>query len=164
MAAVVILFAIGIWIGMGLLGGWIASERGHSWLLGFLLGILLNGIGLIVAALLPRTIENQAMQALAVDRAIGLADQPSRPLASGAPLLILNKSLPGSSQLTSSLETVYWKDVEEAAKSLPEEQSPSAIATVRHLSSKMGLRAWTFGQDSGANSSLVLLFDDEMMR
>jgi hypothetical protein len=44
-----------IWVGLGLLGGYIAAHKGYPPTWGVVIGVFIGPIGLVVAALMPRT-------------------------------------------------------------------------------------------------------------
>ncbi len=63
-----------IWIGLGLLGGYIAAHKGYPPLLGILAGIFAGPTGLIVAALLPRTRAGDEQAAMELETQIELSE------------------------------------------------------------------------------------------
>jgi hypothetical protein len=80
MATVVILIVLLliIQVAFGAAGSWISTRHGRGALLGFLLGFFLSGIGLLIAALLPRSIEYQVRERLAVEQALGYYKETGR--------------------------------------------------------------------------------------
>jgi hypothetical protein len=66
-----LLFVVAVQVLFGCIASWLSKERGHSGTVGFFLGLFLSGVGILVAALLPRSVEVQAKEAIDVPRAMG---------------------------------------------------------------------------------------------
>jgi hypothetical protein len=67
---VVVLIVLVVQGALGATGGWISAQRGRGALPGFLLGFFLSGVGVLITALLPRPVEHQVREALAVEQAV----------------------------------------------------------------------------------------------
>ena len=70
---VVFQFNIGLWIVLGLLGGFIAAHKGYQPVIGILVGIIFGPLGLVVAALLPATEEGRRQSELERETQIEIA-------------------------------------------------------------------------------------------
>jgi hypothetical protein len=67
---VVVLIVLVVQGALGATGGWISTQRGRGALPGFLLGFFLSAVGVLITSLLPRPIEHQVREAVAVEQAV----------------------------------------------------------------------------------------------
>src|SRR5580700_6614264 len=93
-------------LGFGAAGAWICALRDRSPTEGFLLGFFLSGVGLLVAALLPRPLEAQAREAIALRDAIERHDEPD--YRGSSPISARHTAVPPRSV---DLPQVSWEQV-----------------------------------------------------
>lgn len=166
--AAVLLVVLLVEVGFGLAGGWITSQRGRGGTPGFLLGFFLGGIGLVVAALLPKSLEHQIREAAVVQHSLqvyantGVLPLPSMGVGPGAarlPAAVAARPMP-------RLPMISWTNVLDAARDVePSGEQPLTLA-VSHLSRSERdlLRAWCFARDTSENATLIALFDQRLLR
>jgi hypothetical protein len=168
-----------IWVALGAAGGWISSQRGRSWLSGFLLGFFLNGIGLVIAALLPRPIEFQVRERLIVEQAVNQYRGPA-PLQPGAATYGGYGSAPqsltgvfGALEATGVAGELHgspqarrrsrWNECFDAIEAITDDRRRPLEAAALELSPRFkNLRAWLFARDE-SRDPMVLLFLDESL-
>jgi len=174
--ATLIILLLVIWSAFGAAGGWISVQRGRSWLSGFLLGFFLSGIGLVIAALLPRPIELQVREAVAVEQGVAIYKQtgqfPSGPRAM-YPMGIGGTSNALEASATSLVQKppgklrqdLGWKELFAEAANLPSERRDEIETAGGEIFSRFPeLRAWSFAMSDRAMPALLLLFDDKVMQ
>ena len=65
---IIVWIAVVIQVIFGFVAGGVASRRGHSWTLGFLAGLLLNVLGLILVMLMRPSVEVEARRRIEVEQ------------------------------------------------------------------------------------------------
>ena len=143
MAGLVVIVAILVVVQLlfGWVGSWLSAQRGHSSAAGFCLGFFLSGIGLLIAALLPRSAEEQAREALAIQRAVGALQ---RHIISGA------------------LPTMSRREVLAAAASLPPPENDQMASLIPFWREGQSLYGCVFATDSKGVPTAVLLYNDQL--
>jgi hypothetical protein len=180
MMAGLILILLIVWGAIGAVGGWISVQRGRSWFSGFLLGFFLNGVGLIIAALLPRPIEFQVHERMIVEQAVSQyrGQSNSRQLGSerrvNGPvpkhLAGIFEALEGPSStgtpraLTPSRRVSRWNECFDAIERSSDDRQGPLESAARELCARFnGLRAWFLARDETGTPMMLLMFDESVL-